>query len=516
MDSAYTGYALQATATGVTMSALPTTVTNAYKWQLEYEPYPGTPMIRNLSTNTYLCVYESALTLKSMGDLSGTTDYYNAFWRVVPVADQLLPTEVTLSGNTAFELGGFTVLNTVENSDDVFYGNNSDYVWTTSNSKFSITENGTVTYNQLSAGNTTITVTHKLTGITATRVIESGMEWESSTYLVEDFGENNLFLNVNDDTANVDQYDSTEKMCWIFDKVSGSNLYTIKNKYNNKYLGVENHAAVEGAKLVFYEDSTGASCKWLLSPYGNKEPSYRIASSQDPTLLLAFPPGTNFGDQVLLLPESKIYSKGWNLYLERYEKSMTVRNYYDDGYLTRATVDQIYSDFIETMRFYIKNWGIRLIMAETTYYDPDVTPASDGSYSKTALTNQFREDFGYGTYNDIKIYWSCYKIMNGSQLAYSHTVPEQYIIFMFEPEHENVSEQVAVKTFHRILIHEMYHQFGILDHYHETRQPLDENGKCKNNPRCKTCNIQSAYSEDCCMNSQSATKYKLFCNTCRT
>ena len=117
--------------------------------------------------------------------------------------------------------------------------------------------------------------------------------------------------------------------------------------------------------------------------------------------------------------------------------------------------------------------------------------------------------------------WSGYTIKKGEFYHRSFSNNEKKIIVLLEQNREDIEDYVL-----GVLIHELGHQYGAIDHYHEGGVPIPREEtptKCENTPQCHYCGTSPYKRPEKCIMSEadnyndctSTNGNSLFCTACK-
>ena len=288
--------------------------------------------------------------------------------------------------------------------------------------------------------------------------------------------------------------------------------YTIRSKYGNKYyVGVAD--ASTGTNNIKLYSSISNSTKWKIFEFGS---DYVVLEPKTaPGKLLCAPSaGTGVELQLSLMGASMPSTNQWRL-LNIGTYFAQVRNYFDDGYsvyyneTNSLSSSSISSYMDEIADRYYDILGLTLIYDDAAYYESPIdmckgtvtssninTLCAHGGTIHTERNNvisSFKSSFS-GSNTATNVLWSCHAITStatNGDTNYNRSCSSGDAVIMIErSDSDNRSRNAK-----GVLMHELNHQYGAVDHYHELADKNDPNSckfksicsECGTNPRPSTC-----------------------------
>ena len=180
-----------------------------------------------------------------------------------------------------------------------------------------------------------------------------------------------------------------------------------------------------------------------------------------------------------------------------------LNNYYDSGYFVRyseseaVAANSIKSYTSAVSQVYLKALGLLIISNTPQYYNSPIdqckdtvtgtnidTLCSHGGIIHTDRSNVISSFKSYytGSNTTTNVLWTCHKIKSiasNGRVNYNRSCSSGYYVYMLEISSAN--DRIIHSQ--GVLLHELNHQYGARDHYHEE----DANGNCKFSDICSTC-----------------------------
>lgn len=326
-------------------------------------------------------------------------------------------------------------------------------------------------------------------------------------------------------------------------------VYFFNNAEYDKYMQIDNNASTseEGAILELWDFDGASDQKWILeymhngyykiiSCASNKvitAPSdaddsltqedyslsndqlwkitsagsgmYKFKPKSDTSYYMAAGDGifTSDGRNVEMRTSQSDNKDEW--YLTKIQYEANVFNYYDMGYPIRygestSVASNKIDSYIDSVALqYLRLFGLELTTNTATYYQSPIdickgtvnssnidTMCSHGGVSHSERSNVIL-DFNTTYVGDSKttyVLWSCHKIVSTATNGdpnYNRSCSSGTGIFLIE-----ISSINRERNSQGVLMHELNHQYGAKDHYHELRDKNDPNS-CKFKERCSEC-----------------------------
>ena len=287
--------------------------------------------------------------------------------------------------------------------------------------------------------------------------------------------------------------------------------YTIQsmNSGTAYYLGVSDDSVNPGASVVLRSGTITDGMKWKIIPNGR---SYKLV------------PETGESDDYVLSSDGNdvhqlIYTQGegdWYISPKRVF-TLTVNNYFDEGYNVKfsknnkGSMQHIMAVMDSVEEFYFEKFG--LIIESTVQKFTSPLDTAKGSvthetitqvceYTDSAALLAALENGYWGNSTTTNIIWTGHNVESYSQLNRSHSHNEEGVIFMLDFSHTIQSDK-------EVIIHELAHQLGTPDHYHDD---VTIPGECRNSNVCSYCGGENARPSECIMNDLNI--YRYFCAIC--
>lgn len=250
---------------------------SSFAWNVYLSPRGGV-FIQNAERNV-------VITLKSDGnfvleappsDSASDAVYQQYTWSIISEEDHILLTDFELSDDWLLP-GTSKYFNIKSEPYLASFRGNQNFTWSSSNSSFTVSDNGLVTASA-SGGITTLTVTHKMTGLTKNFTIKSGVVREG-TYMLMNKG-TGRYMDVEGPSKNagayIQQWDyhTGNQAKWDL-TILPSGTCVIQSVYSGYWLKAGNdtddtaiiqysHYGTPSAKWVITQTSSGA---YKLSPF---------------------------------------------------------------------------------------------------------------------------------------------------------------------------------------------------------------------------------------------------------
>lgn len=189
-------------------------------------------------------------------------------------------------------------------------------------------------------------------------------------------------------------------------------------------------------------------------------------------------------------------------------KVLTIDTFYDQTVVNRfgstsAANSKMWSYMNKTENTFFQVFDLRLLNVNMGQWNPS---------SSAVDWNTLVWDFAAGhrgTNIHSPVFWSCNTKFGGT----SFSVDETQNVFMVNPLNGYTDAQ-RTEEYQNRLMHELSHQLGTPDHYHDP----DGKGGCNNLPYCSDCGEQGARSPNCILYSgvNSSDPNDMFCVGCAT
>lgn len=318
---------------------------------------------------------------------------------------------------------------------------------------------------------------------------------------------------------------------WTIERQSDG-YYTIRSRYGNKYyVGIANKTeSVDNIKLY---SSITDSTKWKiyeLSPGVYVfEPKTAIGK-----ILCTSSNATGARLRLAQMGTDDANRTRWNI-LNKGKYYAQVNNYFDDGYsvfydeLGFTSREQINGYMNEISKRYYELLGLRLLYDTAGYYESPIdsckgqvsienidslcdhsgTIHTDRDNVISAFMNRYS-----GSNKITNILWSCHQITTlatSGEVNLNRSCSFEEAVFMLERSLSYDRKQHALG----IVMHELNHQFGVKDHYHELAIPGNEKS-CKFKETCSECG-DNPRDAGCIMNDSRMDIYNsnIICDDCK-
>ncbi len=315
--------------------------------------------------------------------------------------------------------------------------------------------------------------------------------------------------------ANMQQWNfhtgNSEK--WYFEYISGEGEYfRIKSVYSDLYIGVDS----SNTSLIKQYSTKNNYTLWKQETTASGNTKLVCKANESTGKALAVPLNANSNGTDLTqisYTDDTNYRDEWNLYIINY--SATVNNFYDKGYSVRYNESE--SDSIQliggyslaVVERYVQLLGLLIQAPGAQYFCSDIDSCKgvvdDSNINtlcshsgtlhtdRTAVISNFKEEH---TGNDLvtNVLWSGHSIVSvatNGELNYNRSCSSGTCIFIFKILDSN-ERDVYSKG---VLMHELNHQYGAQDHYHELADSTNPDSckhkefcsRCGNNPRPDSC-----------------------------
>ena len=422
--------------------------------------------------------------------------------------------------------------------------------WSSSN-HFVATVNDIGLVTGVSAGVTLVVFRDKITRKYGTCMI-TVMPIANGTYFLQN-KENSDYAKVKNvtmtDGQNVVQYDFDGSMAerWIFALDTTTGYFSIRSANSsstNYYMAVSDDSSALDKPIVIRsatEATLTEGMKWKVETTANG--AYKIIpkTGEATNYVLATSVSTGTNNNNLLQGDyidNNSYRDEW--FLTRIQYSATVYNFYDKGYCVRygetesASIGKINSYLDDVAKQYLKLLGLELSAPNAAYYvsaidacketvsSSNIDALCTHTNSHTILLNSpnsvsthFNGNTNPSGSNVItKAYWSGHRIKTYSDVEeYNRCYSSGTSIFMIELSSSSVRDRDSKG----ILMHELNHQYGARDHYHEILDEGTANERCRGGEFCTVCG-SSPRPQTCIMNRSriDINNSTVICTECRS
>lgn len=301
---------------------------------------------------------------------------------------------------------------------------------------------------------------------------------------------------------------------WIVEHASDAAGYCrIKSIFSNLYIGVDpndtslirQYSEKNNYTLWQFEKTSSGNIRLICKATESFEKALAVPLSYDyngtDLTQLKHTDNTNCRDE-------------WAFYKVKY--NATVNNFYDHGYHVRygetesVATEAIQSYNIAVAEQYLKIFGLAVSINDTEYFNSNIDICK-GTVSNNNIdtlcshianhTNRdsvIRNFKSHHNGNDTttSVLWSCHKIVSTASSGkqdYNRSCSSGACVYLLE-----ISDILRTRDSQGILMHELNHQYGANDHYHELAVEGDSS-TCKFKDTCSICGTNPRPSS-CIMN----------------
>ena len=328
-----------------------------------------------------------------------------------------------------------------------------------------------------------------------------------------------------------DDYDSSVYERWQIVCVGSKPGYVrLRLPYYDKYLAASSDTSYTVSITSDLSDYT----LWKIDTTAD---GYRVIFNkmyEEEEMTLAVPYDNSNGTALRIIPyrNNDDYQDEWGMYKKQY--SAMLINYYDMGYSayysesSTTSIENIEDYSRAVSERFLQIFGLELSVLRTEYYNSPIDRCKESVNSSNidtecahALdqihhTNRNNVINNFLLLKDGNIYktaalWSAHRIKSENAAGideYNRSCSCNYSIFMLNRNEGVARESRSIG----ILLHEMCHQYGARDHYHDQ----DENGDCVNGDICSECKLNGR-SPMCIMASidRDITAPTVICEDCK-
>ncbi len=343
----------------------------------------------------------------------------------------------------------------------------------------------------------------------------SELPFDEGTYFFENV-EEEQYMSLDDDISDkstfgihleLESFKGEEYQKWdVIHSMDG--YYRIQNSYSgyvvtvqSAYVNAGDYALIQHTydksdiQLWKFEETTDD--RWVIRPKSGKDHDTDWCMAAGAAEL----DGINVEQREYL--DNNSYKDEWKFTKIQYNSN--VFNYYDMGYPVRyGESSSIASSKIDSYvdmvaKQYMRLFGLELTPSNATYYQSpiDICKGSvnsnniDATCSHTGVIHSERNNVisDFNTYHigdstTTYVLWSGHKIIStatNGELNYNRSCSSGTGIFMIE-----ISTSNRERDSQGVLMHELNHQYGAKDHYHELADKYDS-GSCKFKEICSSC-----------------------------
>ncbi|MBQ3214730.1 MAG: DNRLRE domain-containing protein [Oscillospiraceae bacterium] len=292
-------------------------------------------------------------------------------------------------------------------------------------------------------------------------------------------------------------YSGSATQRWVFDYL-GNGLYSIKSADSSLgYLGIEGNSTSAGANVVLKSSVT----RWYIEKNNRGTFTFMPYNSTSNNLVMAVPTNADPLQQHTYTNNGDLRD-GWVIYNKTPNYRATVSTYYDLGYpvyygeteAEGAYLIDIYTQAVADR--FMELLGLDITASVATYQRSDIDDCKGtiGASTIDSLCNHsskhtdgdtllsYVNQVTAGGNEHTSAFWTCHYItpfssvggFNNRNLSF-----EDVVLILERVENTNNRYQDSTGA----LMHELCHQFGAQDHYHE----LGEDNTCKHAEICSDC-----------------------------
>ena len=404
--------------------------------------------------------------------------------------------------------------------DDANFSGANYFIWESMNTAVAeVDASGCVTGKAV--GRVEITATHKITRVKKRMELHVTEKIDNNIYHIVNASTGKVLeVTNNTDGSLIKQgnFDSTSNYQKWSVTYNTDGYYTLKSFATNKYMTFQ---ADDKLEPLYQTDLTTVAdaMKWkivltssglhTLVPLGNTSSNQCISKkgSSEDCWRVTYTDDENYGDEWIFC-QIQYYA--------------TINSFYDNGYLqkygySQNEAEQHIRDFSTTVaRKFLTEFGLLIDINTITFYNSPldlckgtVTPENVDDPCECDLNHSHMwsviSDFNIshsGSDTVTNIYWTGHSVFWDS--TPSRSCSSGTSIFMLET---TSNDNLIIRT----LAHEISHQYGASDHYHE----LMNNGICKHQNLCNNCNGANARDSRCIMDGEITNFYDcIVCNGC--
>lgn len=329
-------------------------------------------------------------------------------------------------------------------------------------------------------------------------------------------------------------FDGASDQKWVFTYLHNG-YYRITSSQNALTLTAP-ASKPESITLEYYQASPNQM--WQITAAGNG--CYHLTPASDSFGYLAVAEGIGSNGRNVKLRNSQSDNQDeW--VLTKIQYVATVYNFYDKGYFVRygeselTSISKIDSYMEEVSKQYLKWFGLTITAPTASYFESAIdickeevnsdnidilcshenphTVAIDLNSADSAFAyfDDYTSPFG----NDIitKVYWTGHRIQSSlGQEEYNRSFSYYWGVFMLELS----STYYRDRDSKGILMHELNHQYGAPDHYHEVIDKGLDTERCRSGDLCSECS-PIGRPKSCIMNQsrKDITKKDIICEECK-
>lgn len=527
-------------------------------WSIEWNSM-GYVFKNNGSDNLVIQV-EDALTFSGANVIAGTTydSDFSSCWYLDKIANPptgtiLYDTSANTFASDPIEYVAPEETRSLSNFGlaPTFYSGSSilqNFIWESSNTAIATVDSSTGAVTGVSAGTVTITGRKYYSGqhypVSYTLVVT---EIPEGTYFLKN-KQTGYYADIQNQTmaigTTIQQWEFTggDSQRWVFVHL-GDGYYAIKSSNSNiaHFMGVINDSTSLDVDIVLRTGTVTDGMKWKVELTDNG--AYKIIpkTGEASGYVLATSTSSASNGYKLIQGDyidNNSYRDEWLLLRSQY--TATVYNFYDKGYFVNygetesTSISKINSYMLAVSERYLELFGLEITSPTATYYESAIDTCKstvNSSNVHTLCSHSNPHTILFDTTNSVsshfnsntspsgsnvvtKAYWSGHRIQTfADKDEYNRCYSSGTSIFMVKLS----SSLVRNRNSKGILMHELNHQYGAPDHYHEILNKGTPSEYCRGGDLCSTCG-SNPRPASCIMNKSSIdiTASTVICSACKT
>ena len=325
---------------------------------------------------------------------------------------------------------------------------------------------------------------------------------------------------------------------WIVEHVEDSGGYIrLKSVYSGLYIGVDS----SDTSVIRQYSTKNDYTLWKIGRTWYGDVTFTCKATESSGVVLSVPETTNLNGTNLTqvaYTRNSIWCDEWDMH--KIEYTSVVNNYYDKGYFirngyTEAEAQALIEEYsLVVAEVYLKAFGLALSVNDAQYFKSaldeckgtvtvdNVTQECDHEEDSHSTREAVKDSFIQAHQGDAMItnvLWTCHKITSltpnekGVDENRSCAYPTLGIVLLLYVN-ETASATARKSKSQTVLMHELNHQYGVPDHYHEE----DTDGSCRGGEFCAICGDNPRPSS-CIMNDTSGSNLSVsgfLCDGCQT
>lgn len=349
----------------------------------------------------------------------------------------------------------------------------------------------------------------------------------SGTYFINNVKSPSYFITYNTSgTLSLTNYSGNTRQKWIISQ-TGDGYYTIKVSGYSKYLGISTASSSEGALATTYSNTVSHATKWMIfrASSGGYVLFPYYGATYNRSLALNYDSNSNMILNQTVYTNDSSCNDEW--YLEKY--TLNLEAYYDDAFNVRyggiapVTIASLNNN---AKSVFSKVFGRNVVpqgiysyqsladkckiarFSSITSSNIDSICPSNPSLGGTCPTHYYNCTGWKESFDDFLMYHpgtptTVTALFTGNALynssgsicnrSFTYISGNRYGISMQEINSSS-SQYISSET--SVYVHEISHQLGAPDHYHELYEGTEI---CKNEQYCSVCGGANARSSSCIM-----------------